>query len=254
MISKEPQPYCGSFGWGLESVTLSFDISLADLVVRIDSKYDFTERLCKDFICSGEKADLAVFASDEEISAESALYKDPFSRGYCESVCLYRAIAEQLPFLDRFVFHGAAVEAFNKSYIFTAPSGTGKTTHVSLLLKHFGDNVSVINGDKPIIMVRGGETIVYSAPWAGKEGWKSNASARLGGVVLLRRGTVNSIKRIAPEEYFEELVCQAYVPCDGRAMLKTLDMLDELSRSVPFYLLECDMSLEAAKTSFEIMK
>ena len=125
---------------------------------------------------------------------------------------------------------------------------------MSLLLKHFGNDISVINGDKPIIMVSGGEATVYSAPWAGKEGWKSNTSAGLGGIVLLRRGSVNSIKRIAPEAYFEELVAQAYVPKNGEAMLKTLEMLDELSKKIPFYLLECDMSPEAAATSFEIMK
>ena len=46
---------------------------------------------------------------------------------------------------------------------------------------------------------------------------------------------------------------QVYIPRDGAAMLKTLELIDALAKLVPFYLLECDISEDAARTSFDAM-
>ena len=230
-----------------------FYIRIAELNVRMQSRYSRTRAYCSDYITSASDADVVAKTTDAEIMAEAELYDDPHTKEYCEGICLYRSIADQLPMLDRFVFHGAAVMADGKGYIFTAPSGTGKTTHVGLWLETFGDRVSVINGDKPIVRIADGAAIVYSCPWAGKEGWKSNTSAEIGGICIVRRGKENRIRRISPSEYFEELMHQVYIPRDGAAMLKTLELIDALAKLVPFYLLECDISEEAARTSFEAM-
>lgn len=230
-----------------------FYIRIAELNVRMESRYAPTRRYCSDYIVDATDAEIAAQTSDDEIDAELKLYDSPHGREYCESICLYRSIAEKLPLFDRFVFHGAAVMAAGKGYIFTAPSGTGKTTHVGLWLETFGDRVSVINGDKPIVRMHGGEAIVYSCPWAGKEGWKSNTFASLGGICLIHRGKENRIRRIDPSEYFDELMHQVYIPKNSEAMLKTLELMDALAKAVPFYLLECDISEEAARTSFEAM-
>ena len=231
----------------------AFYINVADLIVRMESRYEQTRKACSDYIVESFDADVVASTSDDEINAELKLYEIPHGKEYCESVCLYRSIAEQIPMLDRFVFHGAAVSAGGKGYIFTAPSGTGKSTHISLWMKLFGDKVSVINGDKPIVRILEDKAIVYSCPWAGKEGWRTNSFAEIGGICLIRRGKENKITRISPSEYFDELMHQVYIPKDGRAMLKTLELVDALARLVPFYLLECDISDEAARTSFEAM-
>ncbi len=233
---------------------VQFNIKIAGLVVRMNSRYKTLCDFCADYLTEEENFDITASVSESEIDGEMGAYETPFSRQYCENVCLYRSIAEQLPELDRFVFHGAAVKAFEKAYIFTAPSGTGKTTHVRLLTEFFGDHVSIINGDKPIIKVQNGSATVYSTPWAGKERWQTNTSADLGGIILLKRGKVNSIRQISPAEYFNELIKQVYIPKKGEMMLKTLDLVDALAKLVPFYLLECDMTEEAAKTSFGVMK
>jgi hypothetical protein len=120
-------------------------------------------------------------------------------------------------------------------------------------VKTFGDRVSVINGYKPIVRMLEDEAVVYSCPWAGKEGWKSNTFASLGGICLIHRGRENRIRRITPSEYFDELMHQVYIPKNSEAMLKTLDLMDALAKTVPFYLLECDISEQAARTSFEAM-
>ena len=218
------------------------------------SRYQGIRDFCEDYLTDDGKIDIKAVVSEAEINEEIGAYETRFSRQYCENVCLYRSIAEQLPELDRFVFHGAAVKAFDKGYIFTAPSGTGKTTHIKLLTKYFGDNITIINGDKPIIKIKEGLATVYSTPWAGKERWQTNTCAPLGGIIILRRGKINSIREISPTEYFSEIMKQVYIPKNGEMMLKTLELVDSLAKAVPFYLLECDMSYDAAKTSFGIMK
>lgn len=231
-----------------------FRIDIAELTAELSTRYEVNRLFCADFLSDSEKVDILSSVSEDEIDRETEAYETVLSRQYCECVCLYRAIAEQLPSFDRMVFHGASVKVGGKGYIFTAPPGTGKSTHVGLLMKHFGDDVTIINGDKPIIGVLSDGAKVYSCPWAGKENWKSNTSAPLAGIIILHRGETNRIKRISPSEYFDELLKQVYLPKNGEMMLKTLELIDALAERVPFYLLECNISKEAAETSYEIMK
>ena len=219
----------------------------------MENQYEFSRKVCEDFLADGDSFDLVSCVDAEEIQKEIKNYNGSFSEGYCENICLYRNIAEQIPALDRFVFHGAAISILGKGFIFTAPSGTGKTTHISLLMKRFGESVKIINGDKPIIKVNDDGAVVYSTPWAGKEGWKTNSQAPLSGIVILKRGKENKITKIRPSEYFEELVNQIYIPKNGEMLLKTLDLLDKLSQKIDFYLLECDISAEAAETSYKML-
>lgn len=229
-----------------------FYIGISELCVRMNAKYPFAFHHCQDYIIEEkERVDIDAVADADEIAREMATYNVAHSEAYCESICLYRAIAEQLPMLDRFVFHGAAVSIGGRGFIFTAPSGTGKTTHIDLLLKNYPADVDIINGDKPIIYVTDVGARVCSTPWAGKEGMNKNTSAPLAGIVLLRRGCENSIKKIAPGDYFAAIMAQTYFPKNARARVATLDLLDRLARSVDFYLLECNVSDQAAKTSFE---
>ncbi len=230
-------------------------MNIAGLSVRMLARFPYALKLCADFLTDDAAADITVSADEGEIASEKAQYGDhPFSDGYCEGICLYRAIAEELPAFDGFVFHGAAVTIGDKGYIFAAPSGTGKTTHISLLLKNYPADVKIVNGDKPIIRSIDGEWRVCSTPWAGKEGWKVNTTARLCGIVLVCRAEENSIEKISPEGYFDDVIRQVYMPNDASARFATFDLLDAMSQTVDFYRLECNMDDTAAETSFSALK
>ena len=232
-----------------------FTINIAGLEVRMLARFPFAEKLCADFIVPCGNADFSVSVDSGEIEAEKAQYGNrPFSDGYCEGICLYRAIAERLPLFGGFVFHGAAVTIEGKGYVFAAPSGTGKTTHISLLLKNYPADVKIVNGDKPIIRKIDGEWRICSTPWAGKEGWNSNTTAPLCGIVLVCRAAENSIARVTPEEHFDGVIRQVYIPTDPDAQILTYDLLDEMAQNVCFYRLECNMDDSAAKCSFEALK
>lgn len=228
-----------------------FCIKIANLCVKVEAQYPLAREKCRDYLTSDEDVpDITASVAPDEIEQELARYGEQPTRDYCEFICLYRSIAEKLPLRDRIVFHGAAVEIDGRGFIFTAPSGTGKSTHVRLLRERFGDRVRIVNGDKPIISLCGESPELCSAPWAGKEGWQRNVSVPLCGICILSRSEYNFIERAAPSDCFDTVMRQVYFPSDPASRIRTLELLDLMSSNVSFYRLGCDISHAAAEVSF----
>lgn len=227
------------------------DIILSGIKVSIEHNYDYMSHFCQDYIARFDFANITARADNQAILKEKELVPAA-SIESCESLCIYRAIAEQLPQFDRFVFHGAAIEYGGNAYLFTAPSGTGKTTHINLWKQYLGEKVDIINGDKPIISV-GDSSIVYGTPWAGKEGYQRNTSAPLKSICIIKQGRVNRIARLNTSDAVGHLMRQVYLPQDPTALSKTLTLLGMIIENTPVYILECDISEQAFKTSFNEM-
>ena len=149
--------------------------------------------------------------------------------------------------------HGAVIGFEGKAYAFLAKSGTGKSTHIRLWRAHLKDGVIPVNGDKPILRFHGDVLTAYGTPWAGKEGWQRNVGLPLAGICLLSRGERNRIERLPATDALSALMRQIYLPSDPMGAVATMALIDRLTKTVPIYALQCDMSEEAAKTSFEAM-
>ncbi len=227
------------------------DILLADLKIQIEHEYHYMSQFCKDYLSEFDAPDITAIADKKSILKEKELVPGAPIEA-CESLCIYRAIAEQLPQFNRFVFHGAAIEYDGSAYLFTAPSGTGKTTHINLWHKYLGDKVDIINGDKPIISADKTST-VYGTPWAGKEGYQRNTQAPLKAICILKQSKTNSIVRLKNSEAINHLMRQVYLPSNPLALSKTLELLGTVIENTPVYILECDISKEAFETSFNQM-
>lgn len=230
----------------------NLDILLADLKIHIEHNYAFMTKFCKKYTCEFDVSDIAVESHNADVQKEFE-NADGVEIGVCESLCIYRAIAEQLPRFDRFVFHGAAVEYQNNAYVFAAPSGTGKTTHISLWKKHLGDSLSVINGDKPIIKAAQNDFTVYGTPWAGKEGLHNNIKAPLKAICFLKQGKQNKISRLDKSDALTRILKQVYIPKNKNALSQTLSLISNIIENIPIYLLECDISDNAFETSFNVL-
>lgn len=230
----------------------NLDILLSNLKIKIMHRFDYMSNFCKDYKSTFSKPDIIAVADENAVSNEKKLVPlAPVEA--CESLCIYRTIAEQLPQFNRFVFHGAAIEHNGNAYLFTAPSGTGKTTHIGLW-KRFLDDVNIINGDKPIIHIDK-EVFVYGTPWAGKEGYQSNTSTSVSAICILKQAKKNKIYRIENSDAINYLMQQVYMPQNTVALSKTLELLGKLIQYVPIYILECDISKEAFETCYnEIVK
>ena len=225
-----------------------FLLTLAGLPMAVEAEDSGLRSFCASYLRESGTPEFAVSLSDGDIAAFREEHPE-LSLHDAALLCLHRAIAERLPAFDRMLVHGAAIRYAGQGYLFLAPSGTGKSTHIRLWRECFGSAVGIVNGDKPMLDLSDVPT-VYGTPWAGKEGWQSNTSAPLRAVCLLRRGTEDTITRIAPAESFEAVLAQLYRPGDGGAWLKTLVLADRLFARVPLYLLSCTPTERAARLAF----
>lgn len=228
-----------------------FVIRLAGLRVRMENRYPFVERQCREYLAEGDKADFSVSVSEEEIREEQR--NGDFSAGYCESICLYRHICEVMPSYGVFIMHSAVVEVDGRAYAFTAKSGVGKSTHLSLWLKNI-PHARVLNGDKPLYRAEDdGSVTVYGTPWNGKENWGYNGSAPLAAVCFIERGQANAIRRATEDETIARLMYQLYLRGNRDAVNQQLILMNELVKAVPYYILSCTVSDEAAWLSYKTM-
>jgi hypothetical protein len=224
-------------------------VKIADLAIGIDNRYSYISEYAKDYLTE-EKPLFTVKVTDEDIEAERAESPEEFSDAYYESIAAYRKIAEILPSYDAFLFHGAVIELDNKAYIITANSGVGKTTHLKLWLSRFGEEVGILNGDKPTLRFIDGVPYASGTPWRGKEGYGKSGIKEISGIAFLERGEKNRAYRIEPSEAAVKFVSQTYLPKKDKLMLiKTLNLSNRLINSVRLVRLECNMEPEAAEVS-----
>lgn len=233
---------------------------IADLNIEISSVYQYVHLLCSDYRGYGFPS-LVVHVTQKDLERErklSAMEDDRIGRErkeypdhYLEAIAAYRQIAEQLPEFDGFVFHGSAIAFENKGYVFTAKSGTGKSTHTELWRKLLGKKVCIINDDKPIICFRHEQPFVYGTPWSGKERLNRNIAVPLDAICILDQAETNSIREITKSEALPMLIQQTYRPSDPLVMERTLNLLDQLD--IRFYHLGCNMDISAAELSYKVM-
>lgn len=225
-------------------------IAAAGLRIGLDTQSETARYFCRRFLADGEP-ELTVAATAEQIAAEQRLTGGRAEMA--ELTCLYRALAERLPELDRFVLHGATVQIGGKAYIFTAKSGTGKSTHIRLWMDRFGEAVKIVNGDKPILWKRADGWYACGTPWCGKEGLTSTDCVSVGGLCFLERAQENSIRPAQPEEIAERIFHQVYRPVDRAQMERFLELLDDFLTRTPCWRMGCNMDPAAAECSYAAM-
>lgn len=227
---------------------------IADFNIELKPKYEYLPRACAAYLAEDQTAapDVTVEIPDELIARELA--RDPsHTPGYLESLATCRALCALLAPRGVILFHAATVKVGEYAYAFSAPSGTGKSTHIALWRKFFGEQVQMLNGDKPFMREADGVFTVYGTPWCGKEGWNRNDSAPLGGLCFLKRGEQNAIRRMSAEEAVDRIFAQLLKPQSAAGVAETLRLADLLIRHVPIWELTCNISREAAELSFRAL-
>lgn len=234
----------------------TFSMRLADLVIEVTTLHDATYHLCRAYLAGGgEQPDIVVATSQADIDYERArdaagAFDDP----YYETLAVHRAIAEQLPPLGRLLVHGSAVAIGQRAWLFTAPSGTGKSTHTRWWRTEFaGLDPYMVNDDKPILRVTGDEVLVYGAPWDGKERLSTNTCVHLAGIGLLERSEKDFSVPAEPTGVLASLMAQTYRPFSADAARATFDLLHQLTVRVPVFRVGVTNSAQAARTAFSAM-
>lgn len=173
---------------------------------------------------------------------------------YLETLAVYRRIADKMLDFDTILFHGSVIAVDGIGYLFTAKSGTGKSTHTRLWRKYFGERAVMINDDKPLIHITEKGAVVYGTPWDGKHRLSTNISVPLKAICILKRSADNHVEEITAKQAYNVLVQQVYKPKDPQKLMKTLHLIDGLTGKVKLYRLGCNMDISAAETAYNAMK
>lgn len=238
-------------------------MKLAGRIIRVCVLHEDAKAYCRDYLCEGDP-ELSVTLTAEDIvyEREKSAREDEiegipvrrFSDGYLETLALYRRIAEYMLTKDTMLFHGSVIAVDGEGYLFTAKSGTGKSTHTALWRRKFGERAVTINDDKPLLQVTDDGVVVHGTPWNGKHRLGCNCSVPLRAICLLERGAENTIEPVAPTEILPMLLQQSYRPADPMGRMALLTLLDRMSRKVGFYRLRCNMEPEAADVAYAGMR
>ena len=226
---------------------------IAGLRILIENRCNYTTEFCKSYLSADQNspADLSVKVSNETFYEEKK-YSSQYSDGYIENICLYREICRQMPSFNRILLHSAVLEYDGNGYAFLGRSGAGKSTHTGLWLKYLKGS-KIVNGDKPILEYTKDGFIAYGTPWMGKEFLGENRKVALKGLCFIEKAPKNEIMRLSLSQVSKLVFPQILMPTDEENAVKTLELTDKLLQTIPAYLLKCDISEEAVKTSYEAM-
>ena len=230
-----------------------FVITIAGLTYEITSLYPSTYNYCRDYLSDNSPA-IKVKVTDSDIKNEIAkervffyscrefdgqsqiqrIVKREINENLIELVVLYRKIIEESFAHGVFFMHGAVIAVDNKAYMFTAPSGTGKTTHIMKWLNK-GLGAYVVNGDKPLIKITKSSVIACGTPWRGNENLGVNTMVPLSSIVLMERSEENYIEEISFGQAIPSLLQQIYIPDDQEKAKQELKAFSQLNGKVRFF-------------------
>lgn len=225
---------------------------IADLNIEINPKYEKTREILANYITDEKTADFCVEAKQSEIDRLTA--NGDIDYMVENSIINTLVCGKILDSYDGLFFHSSALMFDGGAYVFSAPSGTGKSTHTALWRKHFGDRVTMINDDKPIIRKKDGAFYVYGTPWMGKSNIGANISAPLKAVFLLERDSKNYAEKVSAGRVFAKLLEATLISRKQDKMLKILELYDEIFSAVDLFSLHCTVSDEAVIAAYNALR
>lgn len=239
-----------------------FTIQIAGYIIDIYARYISTQNYCEAYLCDAA-TDFGVEITQRDIAIEQEIADQEhiveglpikkIDECYLERTALQRKIAEKLFEYDILLFHGSVISVDGNGYLFTAKSGTGKSTHTRLWREMFGDRAVMVNDDKPFLRVSPDEVRVYGSPWNGKHGLGNNMDVPLKAICILERGEHNEIARIPSKDAVPMLLQQSNRPQQPALLPKYLELLEHLTDKIAFYRLKCNMDPEAARIAYQAM-
>lgn len=219
---------------------------VADITFEYTPKHKYLEdRMEKYKAADDAKPEIHINVSDALIEKFSQKYG--CSLGASESSVSGNTFYTYLLSKNGIMLHSSAIIYKGGAYLFSADSGTGKSTHTGIWKRVFGDeNVIMLNDDKPAIRIIDGKAFAYGTPWSGKHDISTNVSVPLKAVVFLERSENNWIRKADTKEALNCFVAQTVNKLEANRINNLFEMLDKIFKIVPMYKMGCNMSDEAA--------
>lgn len=230
---------------------------IAGMNIAVEPRYEYTKKHLADYAVDDTDYELLINITDEMIDYEQELnvkiHGEKLGDAGCESIAVLRVLCDYIIRRGGFFLHCSCLKYRGKAIIFTAPSGTGKSTHAALWKQHFGDSVEIINDDKPLVREDADGFTIYGTPWRGKHGRGTNTSAPIGAVFFLAQAPENSVEPVDSITALSLLMQQTVIPRGREDTAALVDMLGRLIESVPMHRLFCNISDEAVTTALSAL-
>ena len=235
---------------------------------RIDSEEPLLEsKYTAPFACAGTKTPdfvITVGYSGEKMqngfsnaNRSGSSVRIEFAESYRGKISAKNAIEESGIF-RMLAEHGGVV--LHSSYIitqrgeallFSAPSGTGKSTQAELWRSYAG--ARVINGDRALVKAENGVT-ANGILFSGTSGISENVTAPLRAIVLLRQSEKNEIRSVSGKEAFMRLLPQcSYYPDEEENLRIVTGILAEIISAVSVYDFGCVPDESAVSALSEVL-
>ena len=225
------------------------DYLIAGLRVRMDT-FGRTRSQAEPYITETVgTADIVITSEPQELKNQ----QPHLSLDDCEYLCTGGSFYRQLLLHEGLMLHASAIVMDGYAYLFSAPCGTGKSTHTGMWKQAFGESAVMLNDDKPALRKEGNRWYAYGTPWSGKTAQNMNMRVPLGGICVLSRGEVNEMAPYSGAAAIFSLLDQTVRPQAVNIRGELLDLLDGLMTSVPVWKLRCTPTKEAALVSHAAM-
>ena len=240
-----------------------FKLTIAGYTAAVTGLFESTPHQFSRYL-SDRDPNFAVLVTPEDLrfeqaeldreAAEEGFRRRQFTDPFLERAAIQRKFAEFLLTRSTLLLHGSTVAVDGKAYLFTARSGTGKSTHTRLWMEAFGSRALMVNDDKPFLEISGDRVLAHGSPWSGKHGLDTNICLPLAGICLLERGAENVIRPADPAEMLPMLFHESYRSLDPAMEETYRNLVETLARQVPLWHMYCNRDPEAATLAHGAMR
>ena len=201
----------------------------------------------------GVKGSPAPYACYQETAPDAAAIRldprrlgeldcDPF---FVSLLALERRQMEQ----GGLILHCAYAQYRDAAILFTAPSGTGKSTQANLWEKYRG--AATINGDRALLQKLGDTWYARGWPVCGSSGICRSRDLPIRAIAVLAQAPQDRAEILPPIQAFTRLYSEITVNRWNRpAALRAMEQTEDLTANVPVFRLECTME-ESAVAALE---
>ncbi len=226
---------------------------IADIVVEMNVHLPRLSRQAEEYIYNGDEPTNVSIELTEEFFEARHKENPHLDYDMIEYIFMGAEYYNTLIHYDGLMLHSSCVVYNDRAYLFSAPCGTGKSTHTQIWLKRF-PGAYILNDDKPAIRITPDGVYAYGTPFSGKTDLNVNNGVKIGGICVIGRDATNHIEKISAEEALFNILNQTVRPDKEEVMDKLLVTLDTVLREVPVYRLYCNMELEAAEVAYNGMR
>lgn len=224
---------------------------IAGIKTEYEPRFDLLRERsrCYEADFDSSETEIRLSLSDEFLDAQLKLYPN-LTREEHEYMWMGEGFCREALFYGGIVLHASCVEKDGAAYLFSAKSGTGKSTHTHLWLNEI-PGTRIVNDDKPLIILRGEKFYACGTPFSGKTDENINDCVPVRAVIFLHRSIENAVKRIKPSQAVPLFIAQTVNPGEEKYAEKMLSNTGSVLTGIPVFSLGCNKNSGTGKFVYE---